>query len=74
VRDGAPLIDQATIDLEIDLNEMPDGVGLDLLICAGPLRSSARNVHPSSHRAIGLRDSEFRQQILDVRKLMVNRT
>ena len=25
---GAPEVDQATIDLEIDLIEMPDGVGL----------------------------------------------
>ena len=25
---GAPKVDQATIDLEIDLVEMPDGVGL----------------------------------------------
>ena len=41
--DGAPQVDHAAIDLEIDLTQMPARVGLGVGVYASPLRSSARN-------------------------------
>ena len=63
---GSPEIDQATIDLEIDLVEMPDGVRLRPAFTQVSRDHGSKMVHPATHRLIGNHDSAFRQQILDV--------
>ena len=63
---GAPEVDQATIDLEIDLVEMPDRMRLRPAFAKIGCDLGSKMVHPAAHRLIGNHDSAFRQQILDV--------
>jgi hypothetical protein len=46
--DGAPEVDQATIDLEIDLIEMPDGMGLWPSFAQVCCDHRSEMVHPAS--------------------------
>ena len=64
--DGSPQIDRAAIDFQIDLIEMPDGVGLRPALTQISRDLGSKMVHPAAHRLIGNHDSAFRQQILDV--------
>jgi hypothetical protein len=63
---GTPEVDQATIDLEIDLIEMPNGVWL--LPSSAKIGSDlgCKMVHPAAHGFIGHQDPALSQQILDV--------
>ncbi len=64
--DGAPEINQASIDLEIDLIQMPSGVGpwSTFARIGGDLRSKV--IDPTAHGLIGHDDSELSQQIFDI--------
>jgi hypothetical protein len=64
--DGTPEIDQATVDLEIDFVEMPDGMRLRPAFAKIGCDLGSKMVHPAAHRLIGNHDSAFRQQILNV--------
>src|SRR5882724_1224065 len=64
--DGPPKVDQATIDLEIDFVEMPDGMRLRPAFAKISRDLGSKMVHPAAHSFIGNHDSAFRQQILNV--------
>src|ERR1019366_772450 len=53
-------------DLEIDLIEMPDGVGLSPSSAQVRCDHRPEMVHPAAHGFIGHQDPTIRQQILDV--------
>jgi hypothetical protein len=55
-----PEVDQATIDLEIDFVEMPDGVGLRPAFAKIGRDLGSKMVHPAAYRLIGNHDSAFR--------------
>jgi hypothetical protein len=59
--DGAPEVDQAPIDLEIDLVEMPDRMRLRSAFAQVRCDLRPEMVHPAAHRLIGDPDSAFRQ-------------
>ena len=63
---GAPEVDQATIDLEIDFVEMPGCMRLRPAVAKIGSYLGSKMIYPSSHRFIGNRNSAFRQQILNV--------
>src|SRR5271154_6229372 len=64
--DGAPQVDHAAIDLEIDLIQMPRRVGL------GPPATQVRGEHrpemvcPAPNGLVGHRNAAFCQQVFDV--------
>jgi len=64
--DGAPQIDQAAIDLQVDLIEMPRAVR------PGPAFAQVRRdqrpkvVHPTPNGLVGKPNTAFRQQVFDV--------
>src|SRR5208337_3595047 len=64
--DGAPEVDQATVDLEIDFVEMPDGMRLRPAFAKIGRDRGSKMVHPAASRLIGNHVSAFRQQILNV--------
>ena len=64
--DGTPEVDQATVDLEIDLVEMPSRMRLRPAFAKIGRDLGSKMVHPAAHRLIGNHDSAFRQQILNV--------
>jgi hypothetical protein len=49
---GAPEVDQATINLEIDFVEMPDRVGLRPASAKISRDLGSKMVHPAAHRLI----------------------
>jgi hypothetical protein len=63
---GTPEVDQATVDLEIDLVEMPSRMRLRPAFAKIGRDLGSKMVHPAAHRLIGNHDSAFRQQILNV--------
>ena len=63
---GTPEVDQATIDLEIDFVEMPDGMRLRPAFAKIGRDHGSKMVHPAAHRLIGNQDPTLSQQILDV--------
>ena len=63
---GTPEVDQATIDLEIDLIKMPDGVGLCPPSTQVHCEHRPEMVHPAAHDLIGHQDPPLSQQILDL--------
>ena len=64
--DGSPKINHAAIDFEIDLIEMPVGVGLRPVVAKGGRDLRSKMVHPAAHRLIGNNDFAFRLQVLNV--------
>jgi hypothetical protein len=65
---STPEIDQAAINLEIDLIEMPDGVGLRPSSAQVRCDHRPEMVHPAAHSLVGHQDPTLSQQILDVAK------
>src|SRR5580693_6089438 len=63
---GAPEVDQATIDLDIDFVEMPDGMRLRPAFAQICRDLGTKMVHPAAHRLIRNHDSAFRYQILNI--------
>src|SRR5208283_4454603 len=63
---GTPEVDQAPIDLEIDLIEMPSRMWLRPAFAKIGRDLGSKMVHPAAYRLIGHHDSAFRWQILDV--------
>src|ERR1700730_18038315 len=57
---GTPEVDEATIDLEIDFIEMPDGMRIRPAFAKIGRDLGSKMVHPAAHRLIGNRDSAFR--------------
>ncbi len=64
--DGAPQINQASIDREIDFVQMPCCVRLRPALAKISRNLGTKMIDPSSHGFIRDRDPAFRQQILDV--------
>ena len=64
--DGAPQINQASINLQIDFVQMPSGVRLRPAFTKVSRDYRSKMIDPSSHGLAGDRDSTFRQQIFDV--------
>ena len=65
---------QATIDLEIDFVEMPDGMRLRPAFTQIRRDLGSKMVHPASHGLIGHQDTTLSKQSSTSRKLRVNRT
>ena len=63
---GPPDVDQATIDLEIDLVEMPDGMRLRPAFAKIGRDHRSEVVHPAAHGFIGDYYPTLGQQILDI--------
>src|SRR5207248_3287763 len=63
---GAPQIDHAAIDFEIDLVEMPDRMGLGSAFAQVCCDHRSKMVHPAPNGFIGHQDPALGQQILDV--------
>jgi hypothetical protein len=64
--DGAPQINQTTINFQIDFAQMPGCVWLRPALVKIGRDPGSKMIDPSSHGFIGDCDSAFRQQILDV--------
>src|ERR1700730_10810620 len=63
---GTPEVDQATIDLEIDFVEMPDGMRLRPAFAQIRCDLGSKMVHPASHGLIGHQDTTLSKQILNI--------
>ena len=63
---GSPKIGHATVDLEVDLVQMPGGVGPGPTSAQDRCDPRSEMVHPAPNGLVGNRDAAFRQQILDV--------
>ena len=64
--DGAPEIDETSINLEIDLVQMPDRVWLGSTFAQVRRNHRTEMVPPSPDRLVGDSNAALRQQILDV--------
>ena len=64
--EGSPQIDRAAIDFQIDLIEMPDGVGLRPALTQISRDLGSKMVHPAAHGLIGDHDPALGKQILDI--------
>src|SRR5882762_1837198 len=64
--DGAPQIDQAAIDLEIDLIQMPARVGLRSAFAQVCCDHRPYMVYPAPNGLVGDRNAAFCQQVFDV--------
>src|SRR5207245_518097 len=61
-----PEVDQAAVDLEIDLVEMPGGMGLGPALSKIGRDLGPEVVGPATHGLVGHGDPAFGQQILDI--------
>jgi hypothetical protein len=59
--DGSPKIDHAAIDFEIDLIEMPDGVGLWSAFAQVRCDLRPKMVHPAPNGLVRDHDATFRR-------------
>ena len=64
--DGAPQVDHATIDLEIDLIQMPARVGLGSAPTQVSCDRRSEMAYPAPNGLVGDRNAAFCQQIFDV--------
>ena len=64
--DGAPQINQASINLQKDFVQVPGRVGLGSAFAKIGRDLRSKMIYPSPHCLIGDRDPAFRQQIFDV--------
>jgi hypothetical protein len=64
--DGSPQIDHAAIDFQIDLVEMPDGMGLRPAFTQVSRDHGSKMVHPAANGLIGDHDPALGKQILDI--------
>jgi hypothetical protein len=71
--DGSPQIDRAAIDFQIDLIEMPDGVGLRPALTQISRDLGSKMVHPAAHGLIGDQDPRPASKTLDNVKAQVKR-
>ena len=65
---SAPEIDHASVDLEIDLIQMPGCVGLRSALAQVCSDQWPKVVHPAPDRLVGDRDAAFGEQILYISK------
>ncbi len=65
---SAPEIDHASVDLEIDLIQMPGCVGLRSALAQACSDQWPKVVDPAAYRLIGDRDAAFGEQILCISK------
>src|SRR3984893_4991025 len=63
---GTPEVDQATIDLDIDFVEMPDGMRLRPAFAQICRDHRPKMIHPAPNGLVGDHDAPFRQQVFDV--------
>ena len=63
---GAPKIDHAAGDFQIDLIQMPGSVGLGSTFAQIRRDHGPEMVHPAPNSLVGDHDAPFRQQVFDV--------
>src|ERR1700719_418267 len=63
---GAPKIDHAAGDFQIDLVKMPGGVGLGSTFAQVRRDQGPEMIHPAPNGLVGDHDAAFRQQVFDV--------
>jgi len=61
--DGAPQIDHAAIDFQIDFVQMPGRVGLGSAFAQVRCDPRPKMVHPTAHGLVGDDDAAFRHKI-----------
>ena len=66
--DGLPQIDHATVDLDVDLVQMPGLVGPRSALAKIRCDPRPEMIHSAPNGLVRNRDAAFRQQILDVAK------
>ena len=66
--DGAPQIDHAAIDFQIDFVKMPSRIGFGSAFAQVRRDHRSEVVHPAPDSFVGHHDTTFRQQIFDVAK------
>src|SRR5580700_653124 len=65
---GAPKIDHAAGDFQIDLIQMPGSVGLGSTFAQIRRDHRPKMIHPAPNSLVGDHDAPFRQQVFDVTK------
>ena len=65
---GAPKIDHAAGDFQVDFIQMPGGVGLGSTFAEVRRDLGSEMIHPATNGLIGDRDAALRQQVFDVSK------